>query len=67
MALEGGEVNVGDEKDGLGLEVCHHFEDGHVVALLEDGHFHIHDWRGVATGTQNKWRGGQYVICLVSL
>lgn len=43
MALEGGEVNVGDEKDRLGLKVCHHFEDGHVVALLEDGHFHIHD------------------------
>lgn len=43
MALEGGEVNVGDEQDRLGLKVRHHFEDGHVVALLKDGHFHIRD------------------------
>lgn len=41
MTLEGGEVNVGNEKDGLGLKVRHHLEDGHVVAFLEDGHFDI--------------------------
>lgn len=43
MTLEGGEVNVGNEKDGLGLKVRHHLEDGHVVALLEDGHFDINN------------------------
>lgn len=41
MALEGSEVNVGNEKDGLGLKVRHHLEDGHIVALLEDGNFNI--------------------------
>lgn len=51
MALEGGEVNVRDEKNRLGIEVCHHFEDGHVVALLEDGHFHIHNWWDDTTGS----------------
>lgn len=44
MALEGREVNVRDEQDRLGLEVVHHLEDGDVVALLEDGHFDVHDW-----------------------
>lgn len=43
MALEGGEVNVRNEKDRLGLEVCHHLEDGHIIAFLEDGHFDIHN------------------------
>lgn len=44
MALEGREVNVGNEEDGLGFQIGHHLEDGHVVALLEEGHFHIHNW-----------------------
>lgn len=44
MALEGREVNIGNEEDRLGLEVAHHLEDGHIVAFLEDGHFDIHDW-----------------------
>lgn len=44
MALEGREVNVRNEEDGLGLEVRHHLEDGHVIALLENGHFDIHNW-----------------------
>lgn len=44
MALEGREVEVGNEKDRLGLKVVHHLEDGHIVALLEDGHFDIHNW-----------------------
>lgn len=43
MALEGGEVNVGNEKNRLGLKVRHHLEDGHVIAFLEDGHFDIDD------------------------
>lgn len=41
MALEGREVDVGDKQDRLGLEVIHHLEDGHVVALLEHGNLHI--------------------------
>ena len=44
MTLEGREVNIGYEKDRLGLHVCHHLEDGHIIAFLEDGHFDIHDW-----------------------
>ncbi|TNN80269.1 hypothetical protein EYF80_009594 [Liparis tanakae] len=44
IVFESGEVDVRDEKDGLGLVVGHHLEDGHVVALLEDGHFGIYNW-----------------------
>lgn len=44
MALEGREVNIRNEKDGLRLVVGHHLEDGHVVAFLEDGNFDIHNW-----------------------
>lgn len=46
MTLVGGEVDVGNEEDGLGLKVRHHLEDGHVVALLQDGHLDVHDWTG---------------------
>lgn len=44
MTLEGREVNVRDEEDGLGLHVRHHLEDGHIVAFLEDGNFDVCDW-----------------------
>lgn len=43
MTLEGGEVNVRNEKDRLRLEVCHHLEDGHIIAFLEDGYFDVHN------------------------
>ena len=42
MALEGGEVNVRNEQDRLGLDVRHHLEDGHIV-FLEEGHFDIYN------------------------
>lgn len=44
MTLECREVNIGYEKDRLGLHVGHHLEDGHIVAFLEDGDFDIHNW-----------------------
>ena len=45
VALEGGEVDVGNEKHRLSLMVRHHLEDGHIVAFLEDGNFDICNWR----------------------
>lgn len=44
MTLEGREVNVGYEKDRLGLHVGHHLEDGHIVAFLEHRQFDIRNW-----------------------
>lgn len=43
MTLVGGEVNVGNEEHRLSLKVRHHLEDGHVVALLKDGHLDVND------------------------
>lgn len=43
MTLQGREVDVGDEKHRLSLQVGQHLKDGDVVAFLEDGHFDIHD------------------------
>lgn len=43
VTLEGGEVDVGNEKDRLGLKVRHHLEDGDVIAFLEDGYFDVHN------------------------
>lgn len=58
MTLVGGEVNVGNEEDGLGLKVRHHLEDGHVVALLEDGHLDVDDWRGRGRGGAERQSEG---------
>lgn len=41
VALEVGEVKVGDEQDRLGLKVGQRLEDGHIVPLLEEGDFYI--------------------------
>lgn len=41
MALEGGEVDVRNEQDGLGLKVTQRLEDGHIVSLLKEGNFNI--------------------------
>lgn len=57
MTLVGGEVNVGNEEHRLGLKVRHHLEDGHVVALLEDGHLDVDDWRGRAEERERGWGG----------
>lgn len=52
MTLEGGEVNVRNEKDRLGLELGHHLEDGHIIAFLQDGNFDIHNCeKKVTTGS----------------
>lgn len=58
MTLVGGEVDVGNEEDGLGLKVRHHLEDGHVVALLQDGHLDVHDWTGGREGAERE--GGEF-------
>lgn len=41
MTLEGGEMNVGDEKNRLRLEVCHCLEDSDVAALVQEGNLDI--------------------------
>lgn len=41
VTLEGGEVDVGDEKNGLRLELRHCLEDSDVAALVHEGHLDI--------------------------
>lgn len=41
MTLEGGEVDVGDEKNRLRLEFRHCLEDSDVAALVHEGHLNI--------------------------
>lgn len=41
MTLEGGEMDVGDEKNRLRLEVRHRLEDGDVAALVQKGNLDI--------------------------
>lgn len=41
MTLEGGEVDIRDEKNRLRLELCHRLEDSDVAALVHEGHLDI--------------------------
>ena len=49
MALEAGEVDVGDEEDRLRLEVAHHLEGGDVVLLLQQRDLDVGDWGAEST------------------
>lgn len=51
MTLEGGEVNVGNEEDRLGLEISHHLKDGHIVTFLEHWYFHVCNFEGKTAGS----------------
>lgn len=51
MTLEGGEVNVGNEEDRLGLEISHHLKDGHIVTFLEHRYFHVSNFEERTAGS----------------
>lgn len=51
VTLEGGEVNVGNEEDRLGLEISHHLKDGHIVTFLEHWCFHVCNFEGRTAGS----------------
>lgn len=51
MTLEGGEVNIGNEEDRLGLKISHHLKDGHIVTFLEHWYFHVCNFEGRTAGS----------------